>query len=82
MDAVAKVTSKGQITIPIQVREALGLKPGDSVVFRVDHFHAVLARTDDFIDLAGSVKVPASKKGAEWEAIRDETRQIRARERH
>lgn len=29
----AKVTSKGQITIPAPVREALGLKPGEKVAF-------------------------------------------------
>jgi len=29
----AKVSSKGQITIPIQVRKALGLKPGTEILF-------------------------------------------------
>lgn len=33
MQALAKVTSKGQITIPQKVRTFLGLRPGDSVVF-------------------------------------------------
>jgi AbrB family looped-hinge helix DNA binding protein len=31
--ATASVTSKGQITIPIEVREDLGLKAGDRVSF-------------------------------------------------
>jgi AbrB family looped-hinge helix DNA binding protein len=31
--ATAAVTSKGQITIPIEVREDLGLKTGDRVSF-------------------------------------------------
>ncbi|MBN9064680.1 MAG: AbrB/MazE/SpoVT family DNA-binding domain-containing protein [Rhizobiales bacterium] len=31
--AAATVTSKGQITIPASVREALGLKAGDRVEF-------------------------------------------------
>jgi AbrB family looped-hinge helix DNA binding protein len=30
---VAKVTSKGQITIPKQVRERMGLKVGDQIEF-------------------------------------------------
>jgi antitoxin PrlF len=30
---VAKVTSKGQITIPVEIRQALGVKPGDKLVF-------------------------------------------------
>lgn len=30
---VAKVTAKGQITIPADVREAVGIREGDKVVF-------------------------------------------------
>lgn len=30
---LAKITSKGQITIPIRIRKELGLKDGDKVVF-------------------------------------------------
>jgi len=29
----AKLTSKGQITVPREVRRALGVKPGDKIVF-------------------------------------------------
>lgn len=35
MDIAARVTSKGQITIPKEVREALGLTEGDQVVFSI-----------------------------------------------
>lgn len=30
---VAKVTAKGQVTIPVDVREAVGIREGDKVVF-------------------------------------------------
>ncbi|WP_027400502.1 AbrB/MazE/SpoVT family DNA-binding domain-containing protein [Anaerovorax odorimutans] len=30
---LAKITSKGQITIPIEIRKKLGLKDGDKVIF-------------------------------------------------
>ncbi|MDI3281036.1 MAG: AbrB/MazE/SpoVT family DNA-binding domain-containing protein [Bacillota bacterium] len=30
----AKITSKGQVTIPVEVRRKLGLKPGDTVELR------------------------------------------------
>ena len=33
MQREARITSKGQITVPKAVRHALGLKPGDKVVF-------------------------------------------------
>jgi antitoxin PrlF len=31
---IATVTSKGQVTLPKQVREAAGIKPGDKVIVR------------------------------------------------
>jgi antitoxin PrlF len=31
--SLAKVTSKGQVTIPVQVRKSLGVKPGDKLRF-------------------------------------------------
>ncbi len=33
---VTKVTSKGQATIPSEVRRLLGVKAGDSVMFSID----------------------------------------------
>ena len=36
MEVAARLTSKGQITIPKAVRDALGLADGDAVVFRID----------------------------------------------
>ena len=45
MDVAARVTSKGQVTLPKAVRDALGINQGDAVVFRVEGDHAVLART-------------------------------------
>jgi AbrB family looped-hinge helix DNA binding protein len=32
---MAKVTSKGQITIPLTIREILKLEPGSTVIFKV-----------------------------------------------
>jgi antitoxin PrlF len=71
MDVSAKVTSKGQITLPKAVREALGLAPGDRVLFRVQNGHALLARTPDLIELAGSVPVPDEVRGLSWAQIRE-----------
>ena len=39
-----RVTEKGQVTIPIEVREQLGLLPGDEVEFRVEGGAAMLTR--------------------------------------
>lgn len=36
MGLKAKVTSKGQLTIPKEVRRALGIREGDSLLFDLD----------------------------------------------
>jgi AbrB family looped-hinge helix DNA binding protein len=36
MKCTAKITSKGQITIPAEVRRALGVREGDTVIFQKD----------------------------------------------
>ncbi|HUG30461.1 MAG TPA: AbrB/MazE/SpoVT family DNA-binding domain-containing protein [Candidatus Limnocylindria bacterium] len=69
METSARLSSKGQITVPRSVRDALGLKEGDNVVFRVDGERATLARTPNFLDLAGSVPVPAELRGRPWSEI-------------
>jgi len=81
MDIAAKLTSKGQITVPKAVRDTLGLAPGDQVLFRVEENRAVIARTKDFLELAGSVPVPPGKRGANWEDIRRETWAERVKKR-
>jgi antitoxin PrlF len=81
METASRVTTKGQITIPKAVREALGLVEGDSVVFRVEGNRAVLARTPDLLDLAGAVPVPARKRGVAWDEVRRQTRAARASSR-
>jgi len=78
MDVAARVTSKGQITIPKSVRDALGIAEGDEIVFRVEQHRAVLARTPNLLDLAGAVNVPAARRGAAWDEIRTGTRRARA----
>jgi AbrB family looped-hinge helix DNA binding protein len=82
VDVRAKITSKGQVTVPKAVRDALGLEPGDELLFRVVEGHAVVARTPDFLDLAASVEVPPELRGRPWQEIRalaDESRARRLR---
>jgi antitoxin PrlF len=69
MDVAARVTSKGQVTVPKAVRDALGIETGDEVVFRVEGSRAVLAKTPNFLSLAGSVKVPAALRNAAWDDV-------------
>ena len=78
MDVSARVSSKGQITIPRAVREALSIKEGDEVLFRVEGQRATVARSPDLMQLAGSVSVPAEKRGTPWDEVLRRTRGTRA----
>jgi antitoxin PrlF len=77
----ARLTSKGQVTIPKRVRDALDLREGDEVVFRVEQQRAVVAKTPNFLELAGSVVVPAAKRGTAWDDVPRRTRSERAKRR-
>lgn len=78
MDITAKMSTKGQLTVPKAAREPLGLDEGDAVFFRVEGNRAVLARTPDFLSLAGSITVPAGKRNAAWDDVISATRRGRA----
>ena len=56
--ASAAITSKGQITIPIEVRKKLGLKPGDRVRFvEGENGEFILKpKTGSLMDLKGMFK--------------------------
>ena len=57
----ATITSKGQITIPKEVREALGVGTGDRVEFVAEEkgVYKVVAATRDVRHLKGIVAKPA-----------------------
>jgi antitoxin PrlF len=81
MDSSAKITSKGQVTIPKSVRDALELHEGDELLFRVERSRAVIAKTPSLLELAGSVPVPAHKRGTPWDEVLRQTRAARSGQR-
>jgi antitoxin PrlF len=81
VDVRARITSKGQVTIPKSVRDALDLREGDELVFRVEESRAVIGKTPDLLALAGSVKVPPGTRGTPWEDVLRTTRRRRAERR-
>ena len=48
MEASAVVTSKGQVTIPARIREALGIRRGARLMFRVEDDHIVIVGSGGF----------------------------------
>lgn len=51
---MSRMTSKGQVTVPADVRYVLGLHPGDEVVFAVEDGRGVLRRAVALADLAAA----------------------------
>jgi AbrB family looped-hinge helix DNA binding protein len=78
---MARMTSKGQVTIPKGGRDALGLHAGDILHFHVERSRAVVAKTPDFLELAGSVVVPEGKRATRWDEVVRRTRNERAERR-
>ena len=62
MDVAARITSKGQVTIPKSLRDAFGIRPGDRLEFDV-HGDAIRIRKSLDLDrlaaVYGSVRLPA-----------------------
>jgi AbrB family looped-hinge helix DNA binding protein len=64
----AKVTSKGQITVPVAIRKSLGVKPGDHLLFEQQEGGIWLVRDADenvFEKWRGIGGFPGMGKGRE-----------------
>ncbi len=69
MVKTSRLSSKGQVTIPAQVRKALQLSPGDLVVYEVRGEKAFLKRAEPF-DAAFHLAV--SETLEEWGSADDD----------
>ncbi len=49
------VTQKGQVTIPVEIRRALGLKEGDFVAFVMKNDQALLMRTGSVVERTAGI---------------------------
>ena len=66
----ATLTSKGQVTIPAEVRRRLGLQPGDHIGFVIDGDEVRLVRKENNIEAAfGICKPDASVSLEEMDQI-------------
>ena len=76
MARITTLTSKGQVTIPKEIRDELGLKPSDKILFSLEDGHLTLRRAYPALEeVAGSIPaidVPMK----EWDdIIQDEAAQ-------
>ena len=66
MADTTRMTSKGQVSVPREIRDRLGLKPGDKMAFTMLSDRTVVMRpkTRHLADLAGSLTRPGQPKVA------------------
>jgi antitoxin PrlF len=82
MRYAAKLTSKGQVTIPKQVRARFALAPGDYLVFevngdRIEVTKAPVAPTEDFETLADRIAARFEERGISREDVAEAIRWAR-----
>lgn len=68
MTTLSKVTSKGQITLPKEVRELLHIRTGSIVVFEKDKERLVVKTAKTLQDFKGVLK--GRQKHADFEEMR------------
>ena len=77
---VAVLTSKGQMTIPKEVRKALNLKPSERVIITVEGNQAVIKPLrGNILDIGGSIKISEKGKPADFHQVREEVKKRVAR---
>ncbi len=68
--AISKITSKGQTTVPREVRAALKSKPGDVLAWEIDPHGRVAVRRVQAVDVEYLQAV--EKTMSEWRTAEDE----------
>lgn len=58
------LTSKGQTTIPIEIRERLGLKPGDRIAYEERNGEIVLRAQPGVASVTGILRSAIKKSGS------------------
>lgn len=72
---IATLTSKGQMTIPKEVRKALNLKPSEKVIIVVEGDQAVIRPLrGNILDIGGSIRIPDKEKPMDFHKVRKETK--------
>jgi antitoxin PrlF len=74
-----KLTQKGQVTIPAEIRARLGLKPKDIVRFEIEGDEVKLKPAHSQL-LAGFGAVTPRQKPEDWRKVRKEAEQAMAEE--
>jgi len=72
---ISVLTSRGQMTIPKEVRKALNLRPSEKVIIVVEGNRAILQPLKgNLLDIGGSVKITDREKPIEFKKVREEVK--------
>ena len=72
---IAVLTSKGQMTIPKEVRKALNLHPLEKVIIVVEGNRAIIQPLKgNLLDIGGSVKMTGREKPIDFKKVREEVK--------
>lgn len=66
---LSTLTSKGQATIPAEIRRALDLQPGDKITFEIREHKAVISKAEPFDYLYHAA---ISNSLSEWNSPEDD----------
>lgn len=77
LHSTAKVTSKGQITIPREVRDLLGIQTGSVIRFEQEEERVVIHTAKTIRDYKGYLK--GKTKGVDYDRIRRSTKEAVAK---
>ena len=69
---ITALTSKGQVTIPKEIRKALNLRPSEKVIIVVEGDQAIIKPLrGSLLDLGGSVSIPDEEKPVDFRRVRE-----------
>ncbi len=72
---ISVLTSKGQMTIPKEVRKALNLRPSEKVIIVVEGNQAILQPLrGNLLDIGGSVKITDREKPIDFKKVREDVK--------
>ncbi len=72
---ISVLTSKGQMTIPKEVRKALNLKPSEKVIIVVEGNQAIIKPLrGNILDIGGSIKITGKEKPIDFKKVREEVK--------
>ncbi len=72
---IAILTSKGQMTIPKEIRRALNLKPSEKVIIVVEGKQAIIKPLrGNILDIGGSIRISETEKPIDFHKVREEVK--------